>query len=349
MEHLTRLTTMLMCTAVVFVATATVDAQPPETPGTTQLCGVIVGTVVLTENTELSCDVRCQNAPGVPCIQFGADHIWLRLNGFKLTGPADPPAGCLATPGPVEAGISTNGHDFVQILGPGMVQRFRQHGMLVIDSTKSVVRHVTSHHNCYSGLQTIRMSDSDIEENVLVRNAVASGANPCGGNCNTNAVNNRIVRNEAAGNGSVVPGPSPRGNLANDFGISLLGTSSNNVVEENGIGGNVNGLYIAPLTTGNLIRRNVIAGNPPVQLSPTIVTTVGADIRDFSAPGANFFAENLCITYDGPPTVALENAPCATVAGVENPAYIFPKFAGHRNTSHGSSTSSISPGSSKSQ
>jgi hypothetical protein len=78
------------------------------------------------------------------------------------------------------------------------------------------------------------------------------------------------------------------------------------------------------------------------------VTTVGADIRDFAVPGANTFEENLCITYEGPATVPREAAPCATVGGVVNPAYIFPKFAGHRNTSHGSSTSSTQP-SSKSQ
>lgn len=160
---------------------------------------------------------------------------------------------------------------------------------------------------------------------------------------NLNAVNNRFRRNESAGNGAIDPGTTPRGPLPNDFGISLLGTSSNNVIEENGVGGNINGLFLAALTTGNLIRRNVFAGNPPVQLSPTIVTTVGADIRDFSAPGANIFEENLCIAYEGPSVPP----PCATAAGVVNPLYIFPKFGGHRNPGHGSSTSSTQ-GSSKS-
>ena len=315
-----------MLTGVIVLASGTAQAQPPAEPGTTRLCGLIVGTVVLTANTELTCDVQCQNAPGAPCLQFGADHIWLRLNGFKITGPADPPTGCAPNPGVLEAGIFTNGHDFIEILGPGMVQRFRQHGILVVNSTKSTVKHVTSHHNCFSGLQTGNMTDSDIEENVLVRNAIASGPFACGGNCNLNGHNNRIRRNEAAGNGSVELGVTPRGSLPNDFGISLLGNSSGNVIEENGIGGNINGLWLAPPTVGNLIRRNVIAGNPPVQISPTASPTVGADIRDFSAPGANAFEENLCITYDGP-TVP---APCPN----------FPKFAGHRNTSQGSSTRS---------
>jgi hypothetical protein len=345
MFHHCRERTMLLCLGVILLASATARAQPPNESGTTKLCGLIAGTVVLTENTELVCDVQCQNAPGAPCIQFGADHIWLRLNGFKITGPAAPPAGCVDRGLPLEDGISTNGHDHVQILGPGMVQRFRRHGMFVINSSHVTVKHVTSHHNCFSGLQTASMTDSDIEENVLVRNAIASGPFACGGNCNLNAVNNRIRRNEATGNGSVEVGMTPRGPLPNDFGISLLGTSNGNVVEENGVGGNINGIWLAPLTTGNLIRRNVIAGNPPVQLSPTVVTTVGADIRDFAVPGANIFEENLCITYEGPAAVPLEAAPCATVAGVVNPAYIFPKFAGHRNTSHGSSTSSTQPSS----
>ena len=90
---------MLMCLGVVFLATGAGHAQPPDRAGTTELCGAIVGTVVLTQNTELTCDVRCQNAFGVPCIQFGADHIWLRLNGLKITGPAEPPTGCNPTPG----------------------------------------------------------------------------------------------------------------------------------------------------------------------------------------------------------------------------------------------------------
>jgi hypothetical protein len=294
---------------------------------TNKICGPITATLTIFENSELVCDVMCSQTGG-PCIQFGADHIWLRLNGFTMTrADTEPPTNCVdRTTFPLEDGISTNGHDHVQILGPGMVQRFRRHGLFVINSSRVTVKHVTSHHNCFSGLQTASMTDSDIEENVLIRNAIASGPFSCGGNCNLNAQNNRIRRNEAAGNGSIEPGATPRGPMPNDFGISLLGTSSGNVVEENGVGGNINGIWLAPLTAGNLIRRNVIAGNPPVQISPTSTPIVGVDIRDFSAPGANTFEENLCITYDGP-TVP---PPCPN----------FPKFAGHRNTSQGSSMKS---------
>jgi hypothetical protein len=338
MKRLQRIALVLIfsCTVLSHAATASAQTMP--------LCGTIVGTVVLATNAELTCDVQCVNAPGTPCIQFGADHIWLRLNGFKITGPADPPTNCVpADPTLVgfvpEDGIRTNGHDFVQILGPGLVQRFRRHGIEVVDSTKATVRHVTSHHNCFSGLILTRTNDSDIEENTSVRNAIGSGASPtsfpCGGTCINSSHDNRFRRNEYAGNGSIATGGTPRGPLPNDFGIGLVGNSSGNVIEENGVGGNVNGVWVGPLTKNNLIRRNVIAGNPPVQLSPSIATPVGVDIRDLTPAGATIFEENLCITYEG--TAA--PSPCAFYNGVLDPLYIFPKFSGHRNTSLGSSKS----------
>jgi hypothetical protein len=319
MRNPRRLLLVLVCCGVLLLLRGAAYAE--------NISGVIPATLTIFENSELTGDVICAQSGG-PCIQFGADHIRLKLNGFRITrADTEPPTGCVSrTTFPPEDNISTNGHDHVAILGPGMVERSRRHGIFAVNGDKITIRHVTSHHNCFSGLQTVSMTNSDIEENVFVRNAIASGPFACGGNCNLNAHNNRIRRNEAAGNGSAEPGMTPRGPLPNDFGISLLGNSSGNVIEENGIGGNINGLWLAPLTAGNLIRRNVVAGNPPVQISSTAAPTVGADIRDLSAPGANAFEENLCITYDGP-TVP---APCPN----------FPKFAGHRNTSQGSSTRS---------
>jgi Right handed beta helix region len=291
-----------------------------------EICGVgvIPATLVITENSELVCDVVCTNTTG-PCIQFGADHIKLRLNGFKMTGPAIPPTtNCAPSPafGPPPNpgtydfdGISTAGFDHVEILGPGMVQMFRRHGIFVFDSEKSTVKNVTSHFNCFSGIFLGFSNDNDIEENVSVRNGSASGAAACGGNCVANSNGNRIRRNEYAGNGSATP--------PNDFGVGLTGTSSNNVIEENGLGGNINGVYIAATAAGNLIRRNVIAGNPPVQVSVSFSGVTAADIRDLSPSGANTFEENLCITYLG--------------STVPPPCPNFPKFAGHHNTSQSSS------------
>jgi hypothetical protein len=304
--------------------------------GATDFCGSIVGTFVITENSELVCDVECLNLTGA-CIQFGSDHIKLRLNGFKLTGQANPPANCVSTPqfgrfpgdpGPFPYdGVSTGGFDHVEILGPGLIERFPRHGIFVFETEKSTVKHVTSHHNCFSGLFLGLSNDNDIEENVSARNGLASGGAPCGGNCISFSNNNRIHRNEFAGNGSVAPGGvgvpgTPTLMVPNDFGVGLVGSSTGNVIQENGIGGNINGILITFTARGNTIRRNVVAGNPPVQVGST---PVGADIRDFAPAGTNAFEENLCITYTG--------------ATVPPPCPNFPKFAGHHNTSQSSSGS----------
>ena len=283
-----------------------------------EVCGVIAATLVITENTRLSCDVECANLTG-PCIQFGRDNVTLFLNGFTMTGPATPPASCAASPalgtspanpGPFPYdGISTAGFDHVRIRGPGMVQKFRRHGLFLYFSNDAIVEGVTSHYNCYSGIFMGATNRSLVSENVSVRNGSASGGAPCGGNCVSNSNENQIRRNQFHGNGSIAVGAPQVPPTPNDFGVGLVGTSSGNVIEENSIGGNINGVLLYPLTARNLIRRNIIAGNPPVQLSATAGTPVGVDIRDASAAGANSFEENHCITYEG----TTLPAPCPSV------------------------------------
>lgn len=286
-----------------------------------EVCGVIPATLVITENTRLTCDVMCTNETG-PCIQFGRDNITLFLNGFTMSGAASPPLACAASPaagpppnpGPFPFdGISTAGHDHVRIRGPGMVQTFRRHGIFLLATDDAIVEQVTSHHNCFSGIFLGFSNDNRLSENVSIRNGSASGMAPCGGNCITNSNGNHIRRNQFHGNGSVVPG-GPLG-TPNDFGVGLVGTSRDNVIEENGIGGNINGVLLFPATAGNLIRRNLIAGNPPTQVSVTAGSPVGVDIRDASPAGANIFEENHCITYEG----ATMPPPCPN----------FPRFRGH--------------------
>jgi hypothetical protein len=281
------------------------EASLSQAASTQEVCGVIPATLVITENTRLCGDVVCTNATG-PCIQFGNDHITLWLNGFKMTGPATPPANCAPTPGfgpppnpglfPFD-GISTAGFDHVKIRGPGMVQQFRRHGVFVFDSEKVTVTDVTSHYNCFSGIFLGFAHNNDVSDNVSVRNGAGSGPFPCGGNCVSSSNGNRLRRNHYHGNGSVAVGP-PTG-TPNDFGVGLVGTSTDNVIEDNNIGGNINGILIVPTAVGNLIRRNVIAGNPQVQLSVGAGTPVGADIRDASPAGSNTFERNHCITYEG--------------------------------------------------
>lgn len=69
------------------------------------------------------------------------------------------------------------------------------------------------------------MSNSLIEGVVSVRNAVNSGAAPCGGNCLINSHSNNIRGSTFAGNGSVA-------NNNDDFGLGLLVGNSGNVIEK---------------------------------------------------------------------------------------------------------------------
>jgi parallel beta-helix repeat protein len=263
--------------------------------------------------------VTCTVTTG-PCIVFGASNIKLWLNGFTITGPgspdtvpdpANPAAYCNATNGaPAADGIRIANQTHDQILGPGMVQKFRRHGILVVGTlgipTYATVRGITSHHNCFSGFLANGMSESEIEGIVSVRNANNSTTAPCGGNCIANSHNNRIRNNTFAGNGSVE-------NNNNDFGVGLLSGSSGNLVEGNHIGGNTNGVLLQATAVGNVIRGNIIAGNPPGQVTRTFGASVGFDVKDESAVAGsgsrNTFELNWCVTYFGPGPAPCPNFP----------------------------------------
>jgi parallel beta-helix repeat protein len=264
------------------------------------ISGTITTTWTIYENSRLVGDVTCV-VVNAPCISVGASHITLRLNGYTMKGRANPPADCVV-PDPTlvgflpEDGITTNNQSHVAILGPGLVEKFGRYGVIVgefpqVSATQGsnvTVKNVVSHHNCFSGIQLAFVSDNVIEENVSVRNSSASGAFACGGTCILQSDNNRIRRNEYSGNGSVAP-PN------NDFGVGLLAGSDRNVIEENSLSGNTNGVWIAATAgIGNVVRRNIIAGNPPVQLG----ATGGVDIRH-NPPSGMAFEDNLCITYQG--------------------------------------------------
>lgn len=271
------------------------------------LSGTISATRILFENSQLVGDVTCTMTDS-PCIDFGAPGLTLRLNGFTMTGPAlpdNPPSAsafCNATSGlPAADGIRIMNQSDSQVLGPGLVQKFRRHGILIVGTigvpTRVRVSNVTSHHNCFSGLLTNGMSDSVIEDTVSVRNAVNSGTAPCGGNCLINSHNNIVRRGFFTGNGSVA-------NNNDDFGIGLIAGSSGNLIDGNSIGGNTNGILLQATAVNNTIRRNIIAGNPPSQISRDYGATIGADIYDLSAAAGsgerNTFQENWCVTYKGP-------------------------------------------------
>ena len=58
-----------------------------------RVSGLITRTYVIVEDTELSGDVTC-DVTGAACFSFGAPGVELRLNGYSITGKADPVTGC---------------------------------------------------------------------------------------------------------------------------------------------------------------------------------------------------------------------------------------------------------------
>jgi hypothetical protein len=146
-----------------------------------KLSGTISQTVTIKEDSELVGDVTCF-VVNAPCIHFGASDIKLRLNGFTITGRADPPAGCTSEKDFFpEDGVAVVALDHVAILGPGRVQKFGRMGITVSGATKVRVEGVTTSDNCFSGIFLVGTTDSDLEKNVSVRNAIGTVTFACGG------------------------------------------------------------------------------------------------------------------------------------------------------------------------
>jgi hypothetical protein len=122
--------------------------------------------------------------------------------------------------------------------------------------------------------------------------------------------------NTFSGNGAATSKASPSTPNSNNFGLGLLGVSQDNLVENNKIGGNINGVYFGGggNVVGNIVRRNVILGNPPAEAIREFGASIGADIQDLSAPGTNTFEDNRCLTYAG----KTDPAPCPNISTPDN-------------------------------
>ncbi len=147
----------------------------------TEISGTISTTLTIYDDSELVGDVTCKVADA-PCIAFGAPGIKLRLNGFTITGRANPPIGCTPTSKfPSEDAIDVVNQHHVAILGPGLVQKFASVGIFLGSASKVRVKGVTTSDNCFSGILLSGTTDSDIEKNVSVRNSIGSQGFACGG------------------------------------------------------------------------------------------------------------------------------------------------------------------------
>jgi parallel beta-helix repeat protein len=109
--------------------------------------------------------------------------------------------------------------------------------------------------------------------------------------------NSRGRLNAAHGNGYSEP--------ADDFGIGLIGTASGNLIDENTVSGNTNGILIAGGTRDNVIRSNVVLGNPGIQTANTQPAVQAVDILNLAPADRTKFERHVCITS--------VNAPCPAV------------------------------------
>lgn len=115
---------------------------------------------------------------------------------------------------------------------------------------------------------------------------------------------NRLRANRISGNGYTSQG--------SNFGIGMPNpVDADNIVEDNTIIGNANGIFMAPGVHGNIVQGNLIVGNPPLQVAVDHSDSSGVDIKNLGADdGTNTFRDNTCLTA--------VNAPCPTVGGSSN-------------------------------
>ena len=145
-----------------------------------EVSGLITRTYMIVEDTDLTGDVVCDVGTGTSCFAFGASDVELRLNGFTITGRADATTACGGVLIGGENGISSNSRNNVGVRGPGLVQRFRSHGVAVLASTDVRVQDLTASTNCGSGVFIAATSFATLVEGIVsVRNG--STASPCGG------------------------------------------------------------------------------------------------------------------------------------------------------------------------
>jgi hypothetical protein len=140
--------------------------------------GTISTTLTITADSQLVDDVTC-TVTGAACIAIGAPNIKLELNGFTMTGQADPQTGCSGTAIANEVGINVNAQSNVVVAGPGVVERFRSHGIRLLNSTGVKVTDVTMSTSCSSGIIVQGGSLNELEGNTATRNGNLGA--PCGG------------------------------------------------------------------------------------------------------------------------------------------------------------------------
>jgi len=142
------------------------------------ISGTIDSTLTIMDDSKLTGDVTC-TVTNAPCLDIAASNVTLDLNGLTMTGQADPQTGCAGSGATgAEQGIRILQQTGVTVRGPGIVQRFRVHGIIINASTGVTVTGVTTSTNCSSGI-LVGGDSNVIENNISIANGDLGA--PCGG------------------------------------------------------------------------------------------------------------------------------------------------------------------------
>jgi hypothetical protein len=170
----------VLLTALLIIGAVTVGLTVQGRPDS--VSGTITRTFSIVANTDLTGDVTCEVADGTPCFSFAAPDVELRLRGFTVTGKGNPSTGCGGVVTAGEVGVTTNGQHRVLVSGPGLIQRFRHHGVQVAASFDARLEGLTVSTNCGSGIFVLATSNgARIEGNTAVRNGSSVAGQACGG------------------------------------------------------------------------------------------------------------------------------------------------------------------------
>ena len=174
--------TSILTTAVLVLVLGAVSVGVTTQDRPDRVSGTLTRTFSIVTSTELTGDITCAVADGTACFSFAAPGIELRLNGFTITGKGDPVTGCGGAVTPGEVGITTNGQRTVTVRGPGLVQRFRSHGVQVAASDGARIEGITVSTNCGAGIFVPATSfNTLVQENTAVRNGSSNPGLSCGG------------------------------------------------------------------------------------------------------------------------------------------------------------------------
>jgi hypothetical protein len=150
------------------------------------ISGTITSTLTVYDSSKLVGDVTCKVTNG-PCVviqnsfAFADVSATFDLNGFTITGQADPQLACSAGgANGNEVGILVTGQRGVVIHGPGIVESFRGAGILLVSTNFTTITGVTAASNCLSGILLGGGSANNIlDGNISIRNGNLTS--PCGG------------------------------------------------------------------------------------------------------------------------------------------------------------------------